>query len=132
MAADVDGVIFVGGLQASLEEEGTDRMSSIALPGAQLALVLAVHAVGKPMVALTIHGGPVAEAFLATGPSLAWAWSSYFGQDGRGIADVLFGDVPFSGALPFTVPQRATDFGAVHASVPEHGTRHIRFPPLAY
>ena len=112
-ASDVDGVIFVGGLQANMEEEGTDRVGSIALPGKQLELIQAVHAVGKPLVAVTINGGPVAEPFLANAPKLAWVWSSYFGQDGRGIADVLFGDVPFSGALPFTVPQLASDFGNI-------------------
>jgi len=31
-----DAIIFVGGLQASMEEEGTDRIDSIALPGMQV------------------------------------------------------------------------------------------------
>ena len=62
-----------------MEEEGTDRLGSIALPGKQLALIQAVHAVGKPLVAITIHGGPVSEPFLANAPQLAWVWSSYFG-----------------------------------------------------
>lgn len=121
-ADDVDGVVFVGGLQASLEEEGTDRVESIALPGSQLALIRALHAVGKPMAALTIHGGPVAEPLLASAPRLAWVWCSYFGQDGRGLADVLLGDAPFSGALPFTIPQRAADFGDI-------GNYSMRAPP---
>ena len=66
-----------------MEEEGTDRVSSIGLPGLQMQLIRSLHAVGKPLVVVTIHGGPVSEPFLATAPRLAWVWSSYFGQDGR-------------------------------------------------
>ena len=50
---------------------------------------------------------------LANALGVAWVWASYFGQAGHGIADVLFGKVPFSGALPFMIPQRARDFGNI-------------------
>ena len=112
-AQNADVVIFVGGLEASMEEEGTDRINSIALPGDQMKVVEALQGVGKPMVVVTISGGPVAEPVLATAPNLAWVWVSYFGQDGRGISDVLFGDVPASGALPFTVPLHVAQLGSI-------------------
>ena len=72
-----------------MEEEGTDRLGSIALPGQQLALIKAVHAVGKPLVAITIHGGPVSEPFLANAPQLAWVWSSYYGTHAQLNLDFL-------------------------------------------
>ena len=58
-------MIFVGGLQASMEEEGTDRVHNMGFPGVQLDLIKALQAVGKPLVVVTVSGGPVAEPFLA-------------------------------------------------------------------
>jgi hypothetical protein len=59
----------------------------------QLDLIKALHATGKPLAVVTVSGGPVVEPFLA-GPATqntAWLWLSYFGQDGGGVADVIFG-----------------------------------------
>lgn len=79
----------------------------------QLALIEALQRLGKSLVVITIHGGPVAETALATSERTAWLWVSYFGQDGRGVADVLFGDTPPSGALPFTVPASVRQLGDI-------------------
>ena len=91
-----DAVIFVGGLEAGMEEEDTDR-SDFALPGPQLALVQALAAAagsqgrGVPTVAVVISGGPVSEPWLASEEAAAarvgWLWVSYFGQDGGGVAE---------------------------------------------
>ena len=48
--AHADAVIFVGGLQANMEEEGTDRISNMGHPGVQLELIKALQAAGKPLV----------------------------------------------------------------------------------
>ena len=68
-----DAVLFVGGLQASMEEEDTDR-ADFLLPGVQAELVraLAGAAAGAtasrggvvPCVTLIVSGGPVAEPTL--------------------------------------------------------------------
>lgn len=115
-----DAVLYVGGLEASMEEEDTDR-GDFSLPGVQLPLIQALYSAtfnasvshSIPMAALIISGGPVSEPWLASAPGLAWAWVSYFGQAGDGIADVLLGAVPPSGRLPFTMPVDTTQIGAI-------------------
>jgi beta-glucosidase len=113
--SEVDAVIFVGGLEASMEEEGTDRVSDIGHPGVQLDLIQALHtaAAGKPLVVVTVSGGPVAEPFLVD-PSTqhtAWLWLSYFGQDGSGVAEIIFGQYAPSGRTPFSVAMSAAQLG---------------------
>ena len=120
-AKQADAVVFVGGLQASDEEEDTDR-PNLKLPGPQLALLQAIHgnvSDATAVVTVIISGGPIAEPWLMdskpqdgteqrhpqeqqqhpqpTGaaprraPRHAVLWSSYFGQDGGGIVDALLG-----------------------------------------
>ena len=115
-----DAVVYVGGLEASLEEEDTDR-ADFALPGVQLALIQALASAagaqgrGVPLAVVVISGGPVSEPWLASqqAPNLAWLWVSYFGQDGGGIADVLLGAYSPSGRLPFTMPVDASQLGPI-------------------
>jgi hypothetical protein len=52
------GVVFVG-LDQSWEREGVDRQA-LTLPGTQAALAQALKAVGKPLVLVLIHWGPLA------------------------------------------------------------------------
>jgi beta-D-xylosidase 4 len=134
--AAADAVLFVGGLEASLEEEDTDR-ADYALPGVQLQLIQALYAAtlrasaarAVPMAVLVVSGGPVSEPWLAGSAGaavaavgsavpagaagLAWAWVSYFGQAGEGVADVLLGAVSPSGRLPFTMPVDTTQVGSI-------------------
>ena len=116
--ADADAVVYVGGLEASMEEEDTDR-DRFALPGVQLELVQELLAAAQarasppPVVAVVISGGPVSEPLLANARGLAWLWASYFGQAGEGIADVIAGAYSPSGRLPFTVPVDASQLGDI-------------------
>ena len=113
--AHADAVIFVGGLQANMEEEGTDRVSDMGHPGVQLDLIKALHAAGKPLVVVTVSGGPVAEPFLAdpATENTAWLWLSYFGQDGSGVAEVIFGQYAPSGRTPFSVAMSSAQLGDI-------------------
>ena len=115
-AAAADAVVYVGGLEASIEEEGTDR-GSFALPGVQLQLIQALHnatsASGVPVVVVIVSGGPVSEPWMSNQSRLGWLWASYFGQDGAGIADVIAGAYSPSGRLPFTMPFDATQVGDI-------------------
>jgi len=106
-----DVVVAFVGLNAWLEGEemslkvpgfaGGDR-TSIALPGAQLALLEAVAATGKPVVVVLQSGSAIAlGADDAKARAVVEAW--YPGeQGGQAIAEILKGTVNPSGRLPVT------------------------------
>jgi beta-D-xylosidase 4 len=62
-AQAADAVVFAGGIDNSVEAEGTDR-STIEWPGNQLDLIAQLAAVGKPLVVLQFGGGQVDDAVL--------------------------------------------------------------------
>jgi len=101
-ARDADVVVLTLGESVDMIGEGNSR-ASIGLPGEQLALAKAVVATGKPVVAVIVSGRPLALPWLADhANALVYAW---LGGDeaGHGLADLLFGDVDFSGHLPVTM-----------------------------
>lgn len=109
--ADVDAIIFVGGISPSLEGEemrvdlpgfkGGDR-TNIDLPAVQVKMLEALKKTGKPIVFVVCAGSTMAlarEAELADAIIQAW----YPGQQGgKAVADVLFGDYNPAGRLPLT------------------------------
>ena len=115
-AADV--VIYVGGLDASLEREsatvnyrgfqGGDR-TRIELPAVQEDLLKALKATGKPVVFVNCSGSAIAMPWEAENlPAIVQAW--YPGEEGgRAVADVLFGDVNPAGRLPLTFYRSTAD-----------------------
>ncbi|WP_240320887.1 glycoside hydrolase family 3 C-terminal domain-containing protein [Sphingomonas crusticola] len=110
-ALDADVVVAFVGLNAWLEGEemplkvpgfdGGDR-TSIALPAAQLALLDAVAATGKPLVVVLQSGSAIAlGGDDAKARAILQAW--YPGeQGGQAIGEVLKGSVNPSGRLPVT------------------------------
>lgn len=118
-AADV--VVFVGGLDATLEkEEGSikedvfegfnrgDR-TRIELPSPQEDLLHALQATGKPLIFVSCTGSAIAMPWEAKNlPAIVQAW--YPGEEGgRAVAEVLFGDVCPSGRLPVTLYGATSD-----------------------
>jgi beta-glucosidase len=106
-AADV--VIFVGGLNHNLDQEGSDRRD-LKLPGGQDELLRQIVQANPKTVVVFNGGGAVEmdEAWLSRVPSLVYAW--YGGLEaGNALARVLFGDVNPSGKLPCTFPKRLAD-----------------------
>ncbi len=109
--ADVDAIIFVGGISPSLEGEemrvnlpgfkGGDR-TNIDLPAVQVKMLEALKNTGKPLVFVLCSGSTMAlaqEAKLTDAILAAW----YPGQEGgTAVADVLFGDYNPAGRLPLT------------------------------
>ena len=101
-AKQADVVIFVGGLDATLEkEEGKapfegfddgDR-TRIELPSPQEDLLKALAATGKPVIFVNCSGGAIAMPWEAEHlPAIVQAW--YPGEEGgTAVAQVLFGDV---------------------------------------
>lgn len=109
--ADVDVVLFAGGLSPQLEGEetpiriegfrGGDR-EVIELPASQRRLLAALRESGKKVVYVNYSGSAVAITDDAA-PSAAALQVWYPGQaGGEAIADVLFGDYNPSGKLPVT------------------------------
>ncbi|KAF8588906.1 glycoside hydrolase family 3 protein [Ramaria rubella] len=80
-------------------------LSELSLVGAQLDLVKAVQATGKPTVVVFVSGKPVAEPWIAEHAD-AVVQQFYPGElGGVAIAEVLFGDVNPSGKLPVSFPR---------------------------
>jgi beta-glucosidase len=83
-------------------------------------LIVAVAALGKPMVVVLEAGSVIDMPWLSTVPAVVMEW--YPGQDGGdAIADLLFGKVNFSGKLPVTWPNALTG-GCSTTACPITGT----------
>ena len=106
-------VVFIGSsstsfvrhsAEPSTSGEGID-LSEIELTGAQQPLLEAIKATGKPMVVVFVAGKPFAMPWVKENvPAVLAQW--YAGQEeGRSIADILFGNVNPSGKLSFSFPQ---------------------------
>jgi beta-glucosidase len=103
-ARQADAVVLVLGEHADMSGEAASR-AWIDLPGSQEALARAVHAVGKPTVAVLANGRPLSIVWLAAEvPAILETW--FLGtQMGHSVADVLFGDYNPGGKLPVTFPR---------------------------
>ena len=140
MFADVDVIIYVGGLSPKLEGEemrvdykgfkGGDR-TSIELPEPQREYIAKLAGLDKPLVFVHLSGSAVALAPEAENcDAILQAW--YGGQaGGEAVADVLFGDYNPAGRLPVT-------FYASDADLPDftdynmegHTYRYFKGQPL--
>ncbi len=103
-AREADAVILVIGEHCSQSAEASSR-ASLELPGGQLELAKAVHATGKPVVAVLTNGRPLAVSWLDEHvPAILETW--FLGiETGGAVADVLFGDYNPGGKLPVTFPR---------------------------
>lgn len=79
--------------------------TDISLPGVQEELAAAIHATGKPIVAVLMNGRPLTIGSLQENvTALLETW--YLGtKTGDAIAEVLSGDYNPSGKLPVTFPK---------------------------
>ena len=81
--------------------------TSLDLPGHQLQLVQAVHAVGKPVIVVLLNGRPLSINWIDKYvPAIVEGWFPG-AQGGTAIAEVLFGDYNPSGKLTVTFPKTA-------------------------
>jgi beta-glucosidase len=107
LAADADVAVVVVGTTEEIESEGYDR-ASLALPGRQDELVLAVAAANPRTVAVVNAGSPVDLPWREQVPAILLSW--FPGQEfGHALADVLLGRVEPGGRLPTTWPAREAD-----------------------
>lgn len=90
---------------------GGDR-ESLCLPPAQVALIKAAAASGKPVVVAIVAGSAVLVEDWREDAN-AVLLSFYAGMEGgTALAELLFGDTSPSGKLPFTVARDAQDYPA--------------------
>ncbi|KII90947.1 glycoside hydrolase family 3 protein [Plicaturopsis crispa FD-325 SS-3] len=79
-------------------------LSDLGLVGAQLALVQAIKATGKPVIVVLVSGKPVAEPWIQANAD-AVVQQFYPGElGGLALAEVIFGEVNPSGKLPVSFP----------------------------
>ena len=108
LAASVDEVIFVGGLNHDHDVEGKDR-ETMDLPYDQEHLIQGVLGANPNTVIVMVSGSPVTMTSFSE-KAKAMVWSSYNGmQGGTALAEVLFGEVNPSGKLPVTIPKKLSD-----------------------
>ena len=99
-----DAVVLFLGEESILSGEAHSR-ADIDLPGAQVELVRALRAAGKPVIAFILAGRPLTvENILQDVDALVFAWHPGT-MGGPAIADVLFGVESPSGKLPVTFPR---------------------------
>lgn len=98
-----DVLVYVGGIDNSVEEEGHDR-TSLAWTGAQLDVIGQLADSGKPTIVVTMGGGQIDSSPIANNPNIsALLWAGYPGQDGgSAIVDILTGKAAPAGRLPQT------------------------------
>jgi beta-glucosidase len=103
--------------EAWAPEHPGDR-DSLELLGNQDDLAKAMLALGKPVVAVLLHGRPNAiNYFAANVPAMVDGW--YLGEEeGTAVADVLFGDFNPAGRLPITVPRSVGQIPAYYYQKP--------------
>jgi beta-glucosidase len=120
--ADV-GIAVVG--EAPYAEGWGDRAFPI-LSAEDLQTIERLKSSSKKVVVIIISGRPL----LITGELSKWnalvaAWLP--GSEGSGIADVLFGDVPFTGTLPLPWPAYSEQLPIAPDGTTADGT-HVLFP----
>jgi beta-glucosidase len=108
--ADVIILAVGGNEQTSREAWNLQHMgdrTSLDLIGRQDALVEAMAALGKPVIAFLFNGRPLSiNHLIAHVPVIYECW--YLGQEtGHAVASVLFGDFNPGGKLPISFPRSA-------------------------
>lgn len=114
-AADV--VVLAIGEDFDHSAEARSR-SDITLPGSQNALIDAIRATNKPIVAVLMNGRPLAlETALHGIPAVLETW--FLGNEsGTAIADILFGAVSPAGRLPMGMPRTTGQLPQFYAHAP--------------
>ncbi|SEJ89309.1 beta-glucosidase [Sphingomonas sp. OV641] len=117
IAGAADVVLLAIGEDFDLSGEARSR-SDITLPGKQQALVDAIRATGKPIVAILMNGRPLAlEKALAGIPAVLETW--FLGiESGPAIAEILTGKTSPAGRLPMGMPRVTGQLPMTYAHVP--------------
>ncbi|CAA9957596.1 Glycoside hydrolase family 3 protein [Pyrenophora teres f. maculata] len=98
-----DVLIYVGGIDNGVEEEGHDR-GYLTWTGPQLDVIGQLAETGKPVIVVVTGGGQIDSSPLVNNPNIsAIMWAGYPGQDGgSAIIDIISGKTAPAGRLPQT------------------------------
>lgn len=99
-----DIVIFIGGINESIEHEGYDR-TTIELPAIQLALIQEIEKVVRSPLHVVIMSGSSLDLTYVRDSNQCGSliWMGYAGQSGGlALANVMFGQYNPGGRLPIT------------------------------
>lgn len=113
LAKDADVVLYFGGLNKNFNQdcESGDRLT-YSLPFGQDELIEELLKVNKNMGIVLISGNGVAMPWLNKVPAVMQSW--YLGSEtGGATANVVSGEANPSGKLPFSIPKRWEDNGAM-------------------
>ncbi len=95
------GIVVVGEMPYA---EGQGDKADLRLSEADIELINEVRPMVDKLVVLIISGRPlvITDQFSSVD---AWVAVWLPGTEGEGVSDVLFGDYPFTGKLPYTWPR---------------------------
>lgn len=120
-----DAIIFVGGIDNTIEAEGMDRQD-LAWPGNQLHLIHQLSQVEKPMVVLQMGGGQVDSSPIKANKKIgSLVWGGYPGQSGgAALIDIMTGKRAPAGRLVTTQypTDYATQFSALDMGLRPNGS----------
>jgi len=113
------GIVVVGEMPYA---EGVGDREDLALSNEDITLIERVKERSKRVVVILISGRPmIVTEHLDEWDAFIAAWLP--GTEAQGVADVLFGDYPFTGRLPYTWPrsmdQIPFDFDHLESTGPE-------------
>jgi xylan 1,4-beta-xylosidase len=102
-ASSSDYIIYVGGIDLTVESEGHDR-TTIEWPGNQLDLISQLASLGKKLIVVQLGGGQLDDTALLNNTGVnGILWAGYPGQEGgSAIYDVITGAQSVAGRLPVT------------------------------
>lgn len=97
-----DAIIYIGGIDDSIEAEGKDR-NVITWPATQLELINQLSQLLKPFVVVQMGTMVDSTSLVSNSEVNALVWGGYPGQDGGvAIMNILIGKTAPSGRLPIT------------------------------
>ncbi|MFB7249181.1 glycoside hydrolase family 3 N-terminal domain-containing protein [Microbacterium sp. NPDC056234] len=124
LAAESDVVVAVVGDRIELHGEGRST-ATLELIGAQIALLDAVIAAGKPVVVVLLASKPlVLPASVSQASAVIWAANPGM-QGGRALAELITGAIEPSGRLPISFARHAGQQPTYYNQIRgQHGDRY--------
>jgi beta-glucosidase len=121
--ADI-GIVVVGETPYA---EGVGDSNDLSLPEQQIGTINRVREVSDRVVVIIFSGRPmVITEQLESAEAWVAAWLP--GSEGAGVTDVLFGDAPFTGKLPFTWLRSMEQLPFDFENLPKEGEDAPLFP----
>jgi beta-glucosidase len=107
--------------------EGVGDREELMLSDADVSTINRLRVQSKRLAVVLVSGRPLVVADqLRAADAFVAAWLP--GTEGAGVADVLFGDYPFTGKLPYTWPRSMDQLPFDFATLPQEGCAAPLFP----